>query len=548
MRIQENNQRVRLLCSGAVCVLCALGVVLFRTLWNPAMVELGGLLLSTTDFFVLLAAGLCGTSFGLFTFTLLFAGELLGLLMNPQLPLFSLFIYLGLVLLAGFFSEKRWYASFPKTLLAGGVLTVFLASSWYLLARFLTVEGFGVYGVMHYGQMLLSAAPEVFLSQFLVYAFFRWASDPWKERLGQGFRYTKAWPPVDADRSVLGRRIAALVLAEGILLAGLAVFFYNVRLTAIAPELSARDRLLDSVQMALLLVTVTVPVAAVLNEIICRLLVRPVNRMSRTMENYFRGAPESREKGMEELKALHIRSEDEIGHLYRAMGHMVDDLSHHIETLQKEKELEEEVLRQTRRTAHLTRGFMEALASTVDAKDHYTSGHFFRVAQYSREIARRLGKTPEEQDEIYVMGLLHDIGKIGVPESIINKNGRLTDEEYAQIKQHPVTGYNILKNVEELPGLATGARWHHERYDGRGYPDGLAGEAIPQEARIIGVADAYDAMTSRRAYSDVRPQAQVREEILRCRGSQFDPALADILVTMIDEDKDYRMREFPPQS
>ena len=141
------------------------------------------------------------------------------------------------------------------------------------------------------------------------------------------------------------------------------------------------------------------------------------------------------------------------------------------------------------------------------------------------------------------MGLLHDIGKIGVSELIINKTSRLTDEEYAEIKKHPVTGYEILKNVSGLPGLATGARWHHERYDGRGYPDGLAGKDIPEEARIIGVADAYDAMTSRRAYSDVRPQAEVRAEIIRCRGTQFDPVIADIMVDMIDGDKDYKMRE-----
>ena len=159
--------------------------------------------------------------------------------------------------------------------------------------------------------------------------------------------------------------------------------------------------------------------------------------------------------------------------------------------------------------------------------------------------ARRMGKTEKEQQEIYAMGLLHDIGKIGVAESIINKNGRLNDEEFAQIKKHPVTGYEILKNVEELPGLATGARWHHERYDGKGYPDGKAGNDIPEEARIIAVADAYDAMTSNRAYSSIRPQEDVRREIERCRGSQFDPVIADVFLSMIDDDKQYQMREHP---
>ena len=104
-------------------------------------------------------------------------------------------------------------------------------------------------------------------------------------------------------------------------------------------------------------------------------------------------------------------------------------------------------------------------------------------------------------------------------------------------------GYDILKNVKELPTLAVGARWHHERFDGRGYPDGLSGESIPLEARIIGVADAYDAMTSNRAYSSVRPQEQVRAEIVRCKGSQFDPAIADVMISIMDDDKEYKLHE-----
>ena len=186
---------------------------------------------------------------------------------------------------------------------------------------------------------------------------------------------------------------------------------------------------------------------------------------------------------------------------------------------------------------------MAALAKAVDEKDHYTSGHSTRVAKYSKELAKRMGKTDAEQEEIYVMGLLHDIGKIGVPESIINKKGRLTEEEFQKIKEHPAMGSDILKNVEELPKLAPGARWHHERFDGRGYPDGLSGMDIPEEARIIAVADAYDAMTSNRAYSNVRPQEEVRSEIERCRGSQFDPKIADLFIQMIDDDIEYQMHE-----
>lgn len=141
------------------------------------------------------------------------------------------------------------------------------------------------------------------------------------------------------------------------------------------------------------------------------------------------------------------------------------------------------------------------------------------------------------------MALLHDIGKIGVSEAVINKRARLTEEEYAEIKQHPLIGYEILSHVQDVPRLSTGARWHHERYDGTGYPDGLAGDNIPPEARIICVADAYDAMTSKRTYSGVRPQQEVRDEILNRAGSQFDPDYARIMARMIEEDTDYNMRE-----
>ncbi|MBR5420710.1 MAG: HD domain-containing protein, partial [Lachnospiraceae bacterium] len=120
---------------------------------------------------------------------------------------------------------------------------------------------------------------------------------------------------------------------------------------------------------------------------------------------------------------------------------------------------------------------------------------------------------------------------------------RLTDEEYAVIKTHPAIGAGILKNITVLPHIADGARWHHERYDGKGYPDGLKGEEIPQIAQIIGVADAYDAMSSNRSYRRVMPREKVREEIQKGRGSQFAPKYADIMLQMIDEDTDYTMRE-----
>ncbi len=185
-----------------------------------------------------------------------------------------------------------------------------------------------------------------------------------------------------------------------------------------------------------------------------------------------------------------------------------------------------------------------ALANTIDAKDPYTSGHSVRVADYSRTISKLSGDSKEYQNSIYYSGLLHDIGKIGIPIEIIDKTSRLSDDEYEKIKQHPIIGAKILSYIKDFPELAYGAHYHHERYDGTGYPEGLKGEEIPRQARIIGIADAYDSMTSRRSYRDCLPQDVVREQIERGSGTQFDPQFARILLKMIDMDKDYRMRQF----
>ena len=197
----------------------------------------------------------------------------------------------------------------------------------------------------------------------------------------------------------------------------------------------------------------------------------------------------------------------------------------------------------TQENENLSMRVVQTLAETIDAKDTYTNGHSGRVAEYARQIARRYGYSRIQQNEIYMIGLLHDVGKIGVPDSVINKPSRLTEEEYAQIKIHPVLGDKILKKIHELPKLAFGARWHHERYDGTGYPDGLIRENIPEEARIIAVADAYDAMTSRRSYRDILPQATARSEIEQGKGTQFDPVFADIMLEIIDEDTEYKLKE-----
>ena len=216
---------------------------------------------------------------------------------------------------------------------------------------------------------------------------------------------------------------------------------------------------------------------------------------------------------------------------------------HLLDLIRLQRDLHAEVERKTKEVEGLSLHVVHTLADAIDAKDAYTKGHSGRVADYSKEIARRAGYSEEHQEEIYMMGLLHDVGKIGVPDAVINKPGKLTDEEYAKIKTHPERGAKILQNIEEMPKLATGARWHHERYDGRGYPDGLKGEEIPEEARIIAVADAYDAMTSNRSYRGLIPQDVVKSEIEKGSGTQFDPKFAAIMLEIIKEDVDYKLHE-----
>lgn len=216
---------------------------------------------------------------------------------------------------------------------------------------------------------------------------------------------------------------------------------------------------------------------------------------------------------------------------------------HIIELVRLQRNLASEVESKTREIENLSMHIVRTLAEVIDAKDAYTNGHSTRVARYAREIARRYGYSKKRQDDVFIMGLLHDVGKVGIPDQVINKPGRLTDEEYSTIKEHAVLGDRILKKIEEMPKLSVGARWHHERYDGTGYPDRLAGDKILEEARIIAVADAYDAMTSNRSYRRAMPQEKVRQEIEDGKNTQFDPVFADIMLQMIREDTEYTMRE-----
>ncbi len=178
-------------------------------------------------------------------------------------------------------------------------------------------------------------------------------------------------------------------------------------------------------------------------------------------------------------------------------------------------------------------GIVESLSAAIDAKDTYTNGHSQRVAHIGEQIALNLGMTSQEAERVKICGLLHDVGKIGVPEAVLCKPGRLTDEEFDEIKKHPEIGFRILKDLTGLEDVLPGVLHHHERIDGRGYPSGLAGDEIPMIAKILACADTFDAMSSNRAYRDAMPRAKVLAELEKCKGSQFDPAIVDAFM-MID--------------
>ena len=180
---------------------------------------------------------------------------------------------------------------------------------------------------------------------------------------------------------------------------------------------------------------------------------------------------------------------------------------------------------------------IETFTGFIDAKDPYTNGHSKRVAVYTKRIAEAMGYEGEELDRIYYIALLHDCGKIGVPDDILGKPGRLTDEEYEIIKSHTARGGEILSSFKSLENVGEGALYHHERCDGKGYPEGKAGKDIPLIARMICVADSYDAMNTNRVYRSHLSQEEIIREIETNKGKQFDPEIADIFLTLIKTGK-----------
>jgi len=188
----------------------------------------------------------------------------------------------------------------------------------------------------------------------------------------------------------------------------------------------------------------------------------------------------------------------------------------------------------------LLMGVLHALTATIDAKDPYTCGHSNRVAIISKRLAESMGLPAQRVQQVYLAGLMHDIGKIGVPESVLCKPGRLTPEEYEAVKKHPGLGAKILGGIRQLDDVIAGILYHHERLDGRGYPRGLRGDEVPLDARIIGLADCFDAMSSDRTYRKALPLEAVINEVRNCAGTQFDP---DVVTHLLDWDLESLLTE-----
>lgn len=193
------------------------------------------------------------------------------------------------------------------------------------------------------------------------------------------------------------------------------------------------------------------------------------------------------------------------------------------------------LLDQQKRDKNLITEIVEAFAKIIDLKDRYTNGHSTRVAEYTAMLARELGYSEEEVQKYYDIALMHDIGKIGVPDEVLNKPGKLTDEEYEEFKSHTTRGYNALQEISLMPELAIGAAYHHERPDGKGYPKGLKGDEIPRVAQIVSVADTFDAMYSDRPYRKRMDFDKVVETIKDVAGTQLAADVVDAFLRLVDK-------------
>ena len=205
-----------------------------------------------------------------------------------------------------------------------------------------------------------------------------------------------------------------------------------------------------------------------------------------------------------------------------------------LENREYQQHLEDKVIEQTEKIRASFFSAVTSLAVALEAKDEYTHGHSERVAELAAALSEAIGLSRESINEIKLTGLIHDIGKIGVKESVLNKPGRLTEDEFRHIQNHPITGERILSPIANGDETLQLIRHHHERYDGTGYPDKLKGNQIPLYARIIAIADAFEAMTSKRPYRKAMDKKEACAEVKRGKGTQFDPEIADALLRIVD--------------
>ena len=219
-----------------------------------------------------------------------------------------------------------------------------------------------------------------------------------------------------------------------------------------------------------------------------------------------------------------------------------------IDAYRQYRALRQEVVNKENEIERLSMQTLSAIANLVDSKDRYLKGHSMRVAEYACAIAEKLHKSEKEIKDLYCMGMLHDIGKIGIPDTVFTKAGQLTDSEYSLVKQHTIVGKNLLEDLTRIPHASLVAGYHHEWIDGSGYSAGLRGEEIPFDARIINIADAYDAMNTDRSYRNRLSKEEIRQELEKGRGVQFDSQLVDIVLELMEENyepqKSKRMEDF----
>ena len=216
---------------------------------------------------------------------------------------------------------------------------------------------------------------------------------------------------------------------------------------------------------------------------------------------------------------------------------MINRISHILKLVELMNELEEKVEEKTAQIEQISFATIATIASMIEAKDSYTKGHSVRVSEYSARLARKIGWSEDKIQNLKYVALLHDIGKVGIPDNVLNKPGKLTEIEFDIIRSHTTIGGDIVTDIETIPGVELGARYHHERYDGKGYPSNLAAEEIPEVARIIGICDAFDAMNSKRVYRERLSIEEICEQLEKNKGTQFDPFLAEKFLELIRDDE-----------